>query len=107
MSANLFLFGHWGARIIPTGSVYGLSAVNKYDAPLIQFYDCDYIRPDVGWPYGQPVSQYFLSTFMGIREGGLDLDSGVDKWTLSEDQVNAFQAYAVSWLIEGSICPTS
>ena len=101
MKIDLLRVSHWGARIIPTGGVYGLSAVNKYDSPLIQFYDCDYIRPEVDWPYGQPVSQYFLSTFMGIREGGLDLDSGVEKWTLRENEVDAFQAMCVSWIMGG------
>jgi len=105
MSANLFIVGHFGARIIPVGAVYGLSAVNKYDAPLIQFYDCDYIRPDSCWPYGQPVSQYFLSTFMGIKDNGLCMDCGVPKWNLSAGQVAAFQAYAVSWILEDAICP--
>lgn len=95
-----FRSGTFAARIIPPGGNYGLSAINKYDKPLIQFYDTDYIRPDSGWPFGQPVSQYFLDTFMAIPEDtGLFLDCGVDKWQLTADQVSAFQAYAQVWII--------
>ena len=86
--------GFWNARIIQKGEVYGLCAVSKYGSPLIQFYDTDYMRNE--WPFGQPVSQYFVKTFMEIRGAGLDLQGDSLKWKMSRDEVKAYQDWIVA-----------
>ena len=63
------------------------------DGPIVKIYDADYTAHASEYGFcelGQFVSSYYVKTFMKIK-GGLDLNSGVPKWTLNERQVKCIQ----------------
>lgn len=78
-------------RLVRKGQKYGkdFCLVYNEDKPMIEFYDQRYIPAFTG--FGQFVSRYYVSTFMDIKDGGLSLDSDIDNWTLTEDNVKSIQ----------------
>jgi hypothetical protein len=58
--------------------------MNEDARTLVQFYDR---RAPTFGPNGQPVSRYHIVTLLdhGAESGGLNLDGGVDNWTIGGD----------------------
>lgn len=90
----------WCARLVFQGDTYGLNHCLEHDEsdPLVEFYDMDSKAAEMmresdnpaeryeGEEYGQFVSRYYLSTLKETdwtKSNGLNLDGGVDRWTLS------------------------
>ena len=108
----------WCVRMVFIGDQYGLNHCltygdreydqDKHDDPLIEFYDMDsgaaaimrnsddkteaYLAEE----YGQFVSRYYFDTLNKTdwsQSGGLNLDGGVDRWSVSgEFMVKAMDA---------------
>lgn len=94
----------WCVRAVMPGGLYGLNHCLTYDEnktdPLIEFYDMDsmaakHMRQSdnktesyLAEEYGQFVSRYYLSTLLKDRTiggecPGINLDGGIDRWTVS------------------------
>lgn len=90
----------WCARLVFQGDNYGLNHCLEHDEadPLVEFYDMDSRAAEMmrqsdnpaeryeGEEYGQFVSRYYLSTLKETdwtKSNGLNLDGGVDRWSVS------------------------
>jgi len=105
----------WCVRAVFLGDSYGLGdcltynnkddqhGFNRDDNPLIEFYDMDSTAArimadenDIVRERGQFVSRYYLDTLNRTdwsQSGGLNLDGGVDRWSVSgEFMVKAMDA---------------
>ena len=105
----------WCVRAVFLGDSYGLGdcltyndkddrhGLNRDDNPLIEFYDMDSTAAkimadenDLIAERGQFVSRYYLDTLNRTdwsQGGGLNLDGGVDRWSVSgEFMVKAMDA---------------
>lgn len=85
------------ARIVTHMEKYGLDFCLRHDKlePLVEFYDTRFPHHTI---YGQFVSRYNVSTFLG-HAGGLCLDGGNrDIWSLSEESVEDTKAWLKSEL---------
>ena len=80
----------FNVRIVKTGDKYGrdLCLTNEGDT-LVEFYDAEYDFTQ----WGQFVSRYYMSTLVEGRnrseESGLNLDGGIEKWSLTGDQMKS------------------
>ena len=72
----------WTVRLIEKGQGYGLNdkLIHTEEEPLIEFFDARHRHTD----YGQFVSRYYVSTFMG-GDGGLTLYGGVLDWQIDAE----------------------
>lgn len=75
----------FGVRLVRTGDRYGRDDCLTHDGEtMVEFYDLSY--PDKFGERGQFVSRYNLSDLAGRAYAyGLDLDGGVDVWTVDVD----------------------
>jgi hypothetical protein len=80
--------------VVAEGDAYGLNDCKTHgeEDPLVEFYDARYPHTE----HGQFVSRYCLSTLLGkdgfsspVRNAGLNLDGGVDDWSIDRAAVNA------------------
>lgn len=87
----------WCARLVFKGDSYGLNHCLEHEEadPLVEFYDMDSRAAEMmrqsdnpakryeGEEYGQFVSRYYLSTLKYRKSCGLNLDGGIDRWSVS------------------------
>ena len=90
----------WCARLVCKGDNYGLNHCLEHNEsdPLVEFYDMDSVAAQKmresdnlqmryeAQEYGQFVSRYYLSTLNETdwsKSSGLNLDGGVDRWSVS------------------------
>lgn len=80
-------------RLVRKGDHYGLDGclVHDEDDPLVEFYDARYPHTE----YGQFVSRYYLSTLLDDPVWGLDLDGGVEDWTVDGDTMSTVYVWLV------------
>jgi hypothetical protein len=79
-------------KIVREGDKYGLNKCLTHDdekgwGAMVEFYDETYAGKEGFDPEGQFVSRYYVETILGkddygSGEGGLNLDGGVDVWTV-------------------------
>jgi len=86
------------ARYLRTGDAYGRTGAFTANAPMVEFYDARFIRPDSDSPlfteHGQFVSSYYASTLNGHEAGvGLDLQGDVPDWELDGRTFDRFAAW--------------
>ena len=91
-------------RLVRKGDGYGrgLGITHDKDEPLVEFYDARYAcdrSEERGGEYGQFVSRYYVKT---LRNGqtplqGLNLDGGVDAWTIDAAGMCAAMAILANW----------
>ena len=72
----------WTVRLIEKGQGYGLDdkLIHTEEEPMVEFFDARHRHTD----YGQFVSRYYVSTFMG-GSGGLTLYGGVLDWQIDAE----------------------
>jgi hypothetical protein len=80
----------FNVRLILKGDTYGRSAVHNKDEPMLEFYDASQDPKKFG-PYGQVVSQYYVSTIQQSR-GGLDLLTYVAAWKIPAGEMDKVRA---------------
>ena len=79
------------ARILRKGDRYGLEDALTWhmSKPAVEFYDTRYMHTELG----QFVSRYFIETLLegsdryGLATGGLNLDAGVDDWSIDAESM--------------------
>lgn len=81
---------NFNVRLILKGDRYGRSAVHDKDEPMIEFYDASQDPKKFG-PYGQVVSQYYVSTIQRSR-GGLDMQTAVPEWKIPVGEMDKVRA---------------
>jgi hypothetical protein len=94
-------------RLVCKGDYYGRSFALVHDSalPLVEFYDARHIPtidagPDDERPeqFGQFVSRYYLKTLLsGSAHEGLNLQGGVDDWTIDAAGMAAAFAVLNNW----------
>ena len=75
-------------RRVDFGDKYGLDNCKTHNEqePLIEFYDARY--PHTEW--GQFVTRYYQTSLTSKEKGyGLNLDGGIDEWSMDEKSLNA------------------
>jgi len=85
-------------RLVRKGQGYGvkLAVIHDKDEPLVEFYDSRYVfSGEPGAEYGQFVSRYYLRMIMGA--GGINLDGGVDAWTIDAGTMALARQILVNW----------
>jgi len=72
----------WNVKILEQGDAYGLDNCLTHDGvePLVEFYDGRYIE-NFGI-LGQFVSRYYVETILEGNNTGLNLDGGVESWSI-------------------------
>jgi hypothetical protein len=88
-------------RLVRKGDTYGrdLCLTHDKDDALVEFYDARYrFEGERGAEFGQFVSRYYLSTLCKSKnKGGLNLDGGVDAWTIDADGMALAYAILRNW----------
>jgi len=81
----------WNVRVIGTGQKYGLNncLVNDSIMPMVEFYDCRYMLTQ----WGQFVSRYYLAQIFELQNSGLNLDGGIDDWSVSANTIEEIKSY--------------
>ena len=90
----------FGIRYLDTGTPYGVDDKLTWDSrPAVEIYDYTYHQDPRFGPRGQFVSRYHLDTLHENRRQntthyGLNLDGGVNVWTLDYECVTQILRYA-------------
>ena len=85
-------------RIVEKGDGYGqynqktekFAFTHEKRDPLVEFYDLDTDWKPFG---GQFVQRYRMSTLLERDSGGLPLDDGVPKWSVSANEMNQVRQF--------------
>lgn len=82
------------AKIVDTGDRYGRNKCLTNDGdPMIEFYDATYADDPRFDPKGQFVSRYYIRTILERDGFGLDLDGGIDVWTIDAEAMTEVRAW--------------
>lgn len=94
----------WRVRFLRQGDRYGRDRCLTHDEvePLVEFYDRRFANGRSSWGHsfpdeGQFVSRYYLSSLLRRRGGGLNLDGGVEDWSISAEGVRIVMRHVVVW----------
>ena len=76
------LIEKFNVRLVNKNDKYGREwcLTHNENEPMVEFYDSRF--SDLNTGLGQFVSRYYVSTMMEV-ENGLNLDTGIDDWEIS------------------------
>jgi hypothetical protein len=88
----------WRVRFVRKGDRYGLNHCLTHEEaePLVEFYDREFAG-DTFPDEGQFVSRYYVSTLLKRGGGALNLDDGIEAWSISADGMREAMGHVAVW----------